>query len=492
MCDSHDLTSMHMCGWDQATLVPQESTPVDAVSTAARSSVARGRLSRRGMLAGMGGVAAASFLSACAADNVSTQALPKLPNRVTSSPTIPPPPDPDGNLQGVLTGIEDMQGWMTDFYKDLHRHPDVWGEEARTAAKITAKLQEFGADQIHQVGGGVVGVFRNGGSKSVLFRADMDALPVTEATGLDYASVEPGKMHACGHDAHVASGLGAAALFAKNRDKWSGTYLALFQPGEETGLGAQAMVDGGLVDALGADKPQVCLAQHVLTAPEAGHVATRTGAVLSAGDSIKITVFGIGSHGSMPNLGVDPIVLASAIVGRLQGIVARELAPGQFGVVTVGSIHAGTAPNIIPDRAELQVNVRAYDNAVRDKILKAIDRIVRAECQASGSPKDPTFETLAKFPLTVNDDATNTAVTQALQTALGAEYVHELAPVPASEDFSLIPDALGVPYCFWGYGGFLPGMKIVGNHNPAFAPAIVPTLITGQKAAVAAAMAFLG
>jgi amidohydrolase len=315
---------------------------------------------------------------------------------------------------------------------------------------------------------------------------------VTEATGLDYASTEPGKMHACGHDAHVASGLGAAALLAKNKSEWSGTYLALFQPGEETGKGAQAMVDDGLVEKLSAVKPDVCLAQHVLTVPEAGNVATRSGPVLSAGDSIKVTVFGKGSHGSMPHLGVDPAVLASAIVMRLQGIVSRELAPGEFGVVTVGAMKVGSAPNVISDRAELLVNIRAYDNAVRDKLLASIDRIVRGESQASGSPQEPTLETMASFPLTVNDPAVTEAVTQAFTQAFGADRVHELAPVPASEDFSIIPTAFGVPFTFWGNGGFLPGMNVVGNHNPAFAPAIQPTLRTGTEAAIAASLAYVG
>jgi hippurate hydrolase len=395
-------------------------------------------------------------------------------------------------LGTVMTGIDEVQVWQEEFYKDLHRHPDLWGEEARTAGKVTAKLQEISVDEVMQVGGGVVGIIRNGEGRRVLFRADMDALPVTEATGLDYASTEPGKMHACGHDAHVASALGAAALLARNKSAWSGTYLALFQPGEETGKGAQAMVDDGLVAKLDSVRPDVCLAQHVLTVPVAGNVATRSGAVLSAGDSIKVTVFGKGTHGSMPHLGVDPAVLASSIVLRLQGIVSREIAPSDFGVVTVGAIKVGSAPNVISDQAELLVNVRAYDNAVRDKILQAIDRIVRAECQASGSPKEPTLETIAAFPLTVNDPQVTDTVTRAFTQAFGAARVEQLAPVPASEDFSLIPAAFGVPYTYWGNGGFLPGMPVVGNHNPAFAPAIQPTLRTGTEAAVAAALAYVG
>ena len=482
MATTDELFAAHMCGWDRATLA---SGAAAEAKTAAPSSV-----SRRQVLNGAGVLAAAAVLAACGSRQPSdpgTNGTAEVAAVPSADPSVTP-----AKLGNVTTGIDEVQAWQEEFYKDLHRHPDVWGEEARTAAKVTKKLQEVGADEILQIGGGVVGIIRNGDGRRILFRADMDALPVTEATGLEYTSTEPGKAHVCGHDAHVASALGAAALMARNKSEWSGTYLALFQPGEETGKGAQAMIDDGLVDKLAEVKPDVCLAQHVLTVPEAGNVATRSGAVLSAGDSIKVTVFGKGSHGSMPQLGVDPAVLASSIVMRLQGIVSRELAPGEFGVVTVGAMKVGSAPNVISDRGELLINVRAYDYAVRDKILRAIDRIVRAECQASGSPQEPTFETIATFPLTVNDPKVTEAVTQAFTQAFGADRVHQLAPVPASEDFSLIPAAFGVPFTFWGNGGFLPGMPVVGNHNPAFAPAIQPTVRTGTEAAIAATLAYVG
>ena len=482
MSTTDELFAAHMCGWDRATLA--SGAPAEAKIAAAWS------VSRRQVLNGAGVLAAAAVLAACGSRQPSDPGA-NGTGEVAAAPSADPSVTP-AKLGNVTTGIDQVQAWQEEFYKDLHRHPDVWGEEARTAAKVTTKLQEVGADEILQIGGGVVGIIRNGDRRRILFRADMDALPVTEATGLEYASTEPGKMHACGHDAHVASALGAAALLAKNKSEWSGTYLALFQPGEETGKGAQAMIDDGLVEKLAEVKPDVCLAQHVLTVPEAGNVATRPGPVLSAGDSIKVTVFGTGSHGSMPHLGVDPAVLASSIVMRLQGIVSREIAPGEFGVVTVGAIKVGSSPNVISDRAELLINVRAYDNAVRDTILQAIDRIVRAECQASGSPQEPTFETIATFPLTVNDPQVTQAVTQAFTQAFGADRVHELAPVPASEDFSRIPAAFGVPFTFWGNGGFLPGMTVVGNHNPAFAPAIQPTLRTGTEAAIAATLAYVG
>ena len=355
-----ELLAAHMCGWDQVTLASDTTTGAKAVT--ARS------LSRRQVLGGFGALTAAALLTAC------TQSQPPAPDAggtpaTGGAPAVNPSVTP-AKLGNVTNGIDEVQVWQEEFYKDLHRHPDLWGEERRTAGKVTAKLQEIGADEVLQIGGGVVGIFRNGDGRRVLFRADMDALPVTEATNLDYASQEPGKMHACGHDTHVAAGLAAAALLARNKSEWAGTYLALFQPGEETGKGAQAMVDDGLVTKLAANKPDVCLAQHVLNVPASGQVATRSGPVLSAGDSLKVTVFGKGTHGALPHLGVDPAVLASSIVMRLQGIVAREIAPSDFGVVTVGAMKVGTAPNVISDQAELLLNVRAYDLAVRDKLLQ--------------------------------------------------------------------------------------------------------------------------
>lgn len=250
------------------------------------------------------------------------------------------------------------------------------------------------------------------------------------------------------------------------------------------------MVDDGLVDAV--PRPTVCLAQHVLTTPEAGHVATTPGPVLSAACSIRITVHGKGSHGSMPHLAIDPVVLAAAIVGRLQTVVSRVLAPDEFGVVTVGSLQAGSTANVIPDRAELLVNVRAYDPAVQARITDAIERIVRGECAAAGSPQGPEFDYYDTYPLTSNDPAVTETVTAAFQRHFGADRVERMTPATASEDFSLIPDAFGVPYTYWGTGGFLPGRELVGNHNPGFAPDLQPTLRTGTEALVVAALAFLG
>ncbi|GAB3043019.1 M20 family metallopeptidase [Parafrigoribacterium mesophilum] len=397
--------------------------------------------------------------------------------------------------------MENELAWQRDLYRELHRHPELSGQEHRTAEQVEQKLTGFGF-QVQRIGGtGVVGVLSNGAGPTALARADIDALPVTEATGLSYSSTVDGVMHACGHDLHVAALLGAAKLMADGRAAWSGTYIALFQPAEETGAGAQAMVDDGLVSKI--PRPDVALAQHVMPA-EAGTIGTTPGPILSAGDSLKITVHGRGAHGSMPHLAVDPVVLAASIVLRLQTIVSREVPPGEFAVVTVGALNAGTKSNIIPDRAELLLNLRTYDPEVRSRVMAAIERIVRGECAAAGSPRDPEFEYYDQFPLTSNDAATNERVAAAFTEHFGEGVVFPSSPRTASEDFSRIPDAFGVPYLYWTVG-CVPAVHwraavdagrvsedIPANHSPSFAPAIDPTLGVATSAQVVAALVWLG
>lgn len=405
------------------------------------------------------------------------------------------------STSSVLDSLEQQLDWQRELYKDLHRHPELSLQEHRTADRIEKELTGI-SYAVQRIGGtGVVGVLENGGGPTVLSRADIDALPVTEATGLDYASTVPGVMHACGHDMHIAALLGAAKLLAGNKDAWSGTHIALFQPAEETAAGSRAMVDDGLVAKL--PRPDVALAQHVMTS-EVGMIGTTAGPVLSAGDSLKITVYGRGAHGSMPHNSIDPVVLAASIVLRLQTIVSRETEPGQFAVVTVGASNAGTKSNIIPDRAELLLNPRTYDTALRKRIMASIERIVRGECAASGSPKDPEFEYYDQFPLTDNDADTTTKATNAFLELFGADRVFHAEPYTASEDFSRIPDAFGIPYTYWTVGS-VPAEKyraavakgtvasdIPANHSPFFAPAIDPTLEAGTRAQAVAALAYLG
>jgi amidohydrolase len=412
-------------------------------------------------------------------------------------------------VEQVLGGLDAIRGWQESFYEDLHQHPELSHHERRTADSVAERLRQLGCEVHERVGGtGVVGILANGDGPSVLLRADMDALPVREDTGLPYASSvtstddsgqEVPVMHACGHDVHVACLVGAVALLSQETGAWSGRVVAVFQPAEEVGDGARGMVDDGLANIVGG--VDVALAQHVLPFPS-GRACTADGPVLSAADSMRVTVHGRGAHGSMPQASVDPVVLAAAIVMRLQTVISRETRPGEPAVLTVGSIQAGTKSNVIPDSAVLLLNVRTYDEQVRTSVLEAIRRIVSAECEASACPKDPEFELFDRFPLTSNDPA----VTARVADAFARKFGEQAGPLPlqtASEDFSDIPSALVVPYCYWGIGGIDPeayavaaaagrvGQDIPVNHSASFAPVVQPTLDTGTSALVTASLAWL-
>lgn len=411
----------------------------------------------------------------------------------------------DPRPSAVLAGLDAIRGRQEDFYRDLHAHPELSHQEHRTASEVAKRLDGSGFEVHTGVGGtGVVGVLANGAGPTVLLRADMDALPVEETTGLPYASevTVDGTpvMHACGHDVHVTCLLGAAELLAGATGQWAGTVIALFQPGEEASDGARRMVDDGLGTLV--PQPDVLLGQHVLPL-RAGIVGTNPGPTLAAGDSVRITVYGRGAHGSMPQAAVDPVVLAAMIVVRLQTIVAREVAPGEAAVLTVGSIRAGTRSTIIPDRAEIQLNIRTYDERTRSDVLEAVRRIVDAECRASRSPREPDVELFDRYPVTDNDETTTRTIAEAF-TAYFADRAGKLGRWTASEDFSDLTGAFdGVPYSYWGIGGVDPdtydraeqqgrmSQDIPANHSSGFAPALQPTLDTGTEALVVAALAWL-
>jgi len=394
-------------------------------------------------------------------------------------------------------------------YKDLHAQPELAMQERRTAGIAASWLREHGFEVTENLGGtGVVGLLRNGEGATVLLRADMDALPMKEETGLTYASTQvftdnAGRptpvAHSCGHDMHVTWLMGAARILAENRDKWRGTVMAVFQPAEETGEGARAMLNDGMVERF--PKPDIVLGQHVMPMP-AGHVGTRAGLLLSMSDTWEVTLFGRGGHGSSPQSTVDPVVMGAAAVLRLQTIVAREIGMNDSAVVTVGAFQAGSSGNIIPDQAVLRINVRTVDEQVRQTVLAAIKRIFHAEAQASAAPQPPTFTVQNRFPPTYNDAAATRKLVQALVNRFDAERVHEIPPASASEDFSEFARAWDVPAVYWTVGGTDPQLyaqakqagrlnEIPSNHSPQFAPVIHPTLETGIEAMLAAAGAWL-
>src|SRR4051794_17987079 len=419
-----------------------------------------------------------------------------------------------GRTQSVdpLAGLDALIGDLEELYRDVHAHPELSMQEHRTAGKAAERLQGAGYEVTTEIGGtGVVGVLGNGDGPTVMLRADMDALPVREATGLPYASTatatdpdgsEVPVMHACGHDMHVTWLAGVAALLADGRDAWQGTVLAVFQPAEETAQGARAMIDDGLFDRF--PKPEVILGQHVMPAP-AGEISYRPGTTQAAADSLEVRLFGRGAHGSMPESSVDPVVMAAATVLRLQTIVSREIAAGEAAVVTVGALQAGSKDNVIPDDALLKLNVRTFDEQVRAHVLDAIKRIVEAEATGSGAPRPPEITMTEHYPLTVNDPDRTARVAAALRGQFGDDRVHDLAsPVSASEDFGSFGMEWGVPSVFWYVGGTdaeayraaeeadRVAQDIPTNHNARFAPVIHPTLETGVQAMTTVTLDALG
>jgi amidohydrolase len=408
--------------------------------------------------------------------------------------------------------LADLGGLLPDLeavYKDVHSHPELSMQENRTAHMVADRLRAAGYEVTTGVGKtGVVGLLRNGDGPTIMLRADMDALPVKEATGLPYASSvtatdSDGKtvpvMHACGHDMHVTWLVGATTLFARNRNAWRGTLMPVFQPAEETGQGAQAMIDDGLFKRF--PKPDAVLGQHVMVG-SSGVLSSRSGVVTSAGDSLQIRMFGRGAHGSMPQASIDPVVMAAATVLRLQTIVSREIAATEAAVVTIGSLQAGTKENVIPDHAIIKLNVRTFDEGVRKRVLAAIERIVNAEAEASGAAKKPEITPLDRYSLVRNDPDAVKRVGDAFRQYFSADRVQETQPTTASEDFGSFGAEWGAPSVFWFVGGTDPDTYIKAkqadklgdiptNHSPSFAPVIHPTLETGVEALVVAAQAWL-
>src|SRR5437660_5415051 len=410
---------------------------------------------------------------------------------------------------GILASLATLLPELEAVYKDIHAHPELSMQETRTAGIAANHLKALGFDVTTGVGKtGVVGILRNGDGPTVMLRADMDALPIKEATGLPYASTVTGTdpsgktvpvAHSCGHDMHVACLIGATSLFAKSRDAWRGTLMAVFQPGEETAQGAKAMIDNGMVKRF--PKPNVVLGQHVMSLPS-GNIDWRVGIVTSSADSLQIRMFGRGAHGSMPESSIDPVVMAAATVMRLQTIVSREVAPTDSAVVTIGSLQAGTKENIIPDEAIIKLNVRTFDEGVRKRVLAAIERIVKAEAAASGAPRPPEITPIDRYPMVVNDREATNRVVGAFRDHFSADRVVETGPASASEDFGSFGAEWHAPSVFWFVGGTdaktYAEAKEAGrlnelptNHNSRFLPTIHPTLETGVEALVVAARAWL-
>ena len=396
-------------------------------------------------------------------------------------------------------------------YRDLHAHPELSMQEVRTPAKLAPERRKLGFQVTEKVGKtGVVAVMKNGPGPVLLLRADMDALPVTEETGLPFASkvrgtsrsgIETGVMHACGHDTHVTSWLGTARRLAAMKDQWSGTLVMILQPGEETVEGAKAMLDDGLYTRF--PKPDYLLAFHDAASLPAGKIGITPGYALANVDSVNIVIHGVGGHGAYPQTTRDPIVLGAKIVMALQTLVSRENNPFEPAVVTVGSFHAGTKNNIISDQAKLQLTVRSYPIEVQKKLIDGIRRIARGEAIAAGLPDDkmPEVTISEAAPSTFNTDAFSTRLRGLFTGHFGAERVVETKPIMASEDFSQFWQADktkqavifwvgGTPQAKWDAAGG-DETKLPGLHSPLWAPDAEAVISTATEALTVAAIDIL-
>jgi hippurate hydrolase len=387
-------------------------------------------------------------------------------------------------------------------YLDLHQHPELSFHEVETAAKLANELRQLGYEVTTGVGRvGVVGVLKNGAGPTVLLRTELDALPVTENTGLPFAStvrtkndegVEVGVMHACGHDIHMAAWVGTARIMAGNRGQWRGTLVLIGQPAEELVSGARAMIADGLFTRF--PRPDFALAVHDDARTPAGMIGYHAGPILTNADVVSIRIFGRGGHGARPEATVDPIVIAARTVLTLQTIVSRETSPFDPAVVTVGSIHGGTKNNIIPDEVQLQLSVRSFTDTVRQHLLSAITRIAKAEAAAAGAPREPLIELGQGAHALVNDSALTRRVSAALVRELGSARVKDMPPEMASEDFSEFQLA-GIPTLMLRVGAVeqakydaarKKGAALPSLHSSLFAPDREPTIKAAMLAEVLA------
>lgn len=397
--------------------------------------------------------------------------------------------------------VENVYSDAHAFYLDLHQNPELSAHETQTAAKLAGRLRSLGYEVTERVGGtGIVAILKNGAGPTVMLRTELDALPVEEKTGLSYASKVHVKddaghdvpvMHACGHDLHMAAITGTAAIMAHSKNTWHGTLMLIGQPAEETISGAKAMLADGLLTRF--PKPDVAVALHVENLLPARTVGITPGVYNTNADSLRITIYGKGGHGSAPHTAIDPIVIAARTILALQTITSREVKPGEMAVVTVGYIQAGTKNNIIPDQAELGLTVRTRDAEVRKQVLAAISRITKAEAEGAGAPRPPMIDHYEGTDLVYNDPALAQRLRGVLESALGKDHVLIQEPITPSEDFAYITEQ-GIPGFYFSLGGADPdkfeqakasGTMLPSNHSPLFAPDVDPALHTGIAAEVA-------
>jgi amidohydrolase len=416
----------------------------------------------------------------------------------------------------LKASVEAQLPSLTETYKDFHRNPELSHHEEHTSAKLAADLRALGYTVTEHVGvymdgakaWGIVAVLENGPGPRLLIRSDMDALPVEEKTGLDYASHVQSKnaegqpspvMHACGHDIHMTVLLGTAKELAARRKQWHGTVVLIGQPSEETIDGARAMLADHLYERFG--KPDFVLSEHDDSSVAAGDVGIKGGPLLASSTSIDVLIKGIGTHGSRPEGGKDPIVLAAEFILLSQTIVSRQVDPQQPAVLTVGTIHGGLKRNIISEEVMLGLTLRTYSDAVRDQIIAAVKRTAEGVAVAYGMPADRMpVVTVSKSeitPATINDPAFAERLRGVAAAALGKEHVVTVTPVMGSEDVGLFSLDGTIPAVMFRLGASDPGKlaesikagtTLPGPHSPLFAPVYEPTIRTGVTALTAMAL----
>jgi hippurate hydrolase len=402
------------------------------------------------------------------------------------------------DLDVAVTSASDAElASLVALYKWFHANPELSLKEEKTAAKFAQEVREAGWTVTEKIGGtGVVAVLRNGEGPTVLARIDMDGLPVKEETGLPYASTN-GAMHACGHDTHLAMGIGLARILARLKDRWSGTAILVGQPAEETGQGAKLMIDDPNFAAALPSKPAAVLAVHDTPAFPAGTLALCPGFASANADSVDVTIYGRGGHGAWPHNTVDPVVIAAETVLALQTIVSRKVNPAESrAVVTVGSIHGGSKHNIIPDEVKLQLTVRSYEDSTRELLLAEIRHIVQKTAEVHHAPRAPEVKVQADgFPAVYHDPALTERMRAVFTRLLDLERVRPQAPAMGAEDFGRFAKHFGVPGLQFNVGaapvaagsGPRPGL-----HSNRWAPDPEPTLRTGTAAFARGCLDLLG
>jgi amidohydrolase len=396
----------------------------------------------------------------------------------------------------VASLVADMYPSLEKLYKSIHSHPELAFEEVRTAALLAEQMRSLGFQVTEKVGKtGVVAIYRNGAGPTVMVRTELDALPMEEKTGLPYASRvkalydgrETFVAHSCGHDVHMASWIGTAKALMAMKDKWQGTLMFVAQPAEEVGSGAKAMLVDGLFTRF--PRPDFAFALHTSAQPF-GTVFYRLGPMTSNQDSLDVTFKGRGGHGAAPDKTIDPILIAAHFITDVQTVISREKDPMEFGVVTIGAIHSGTAGNIIPDSANLRGTIRSYSPAVRDKLLSGVHRTANAAALMAGAPEPEVTIGDGALSVVSNEALVNRTV-PLFEAAFGSKNVQRAPLITASEDFSAFINE-GIPSMFFNIGVYEPeqvaqplklgGSPLPFNHSPLFAPVPEPSIKTGVKA----------